>query len=135
PGAFARGGDLSSWTFSTAAGAPSPRALFVTSGQVAEDSSATSHDWLGFTISATASNTLKLSDLSFYYAYTNTSGSIAGTAFFDVRSSVDDYATSIDLFSQAVVNSTTPDWQQASIGLSAMGYQNLDSISFRIFLN
>ncbi len=132
---FARGAGLSSVTLSNGAGFPSANSIFVTSAQVNEAISATSTDWLGFTISATTGNVLNLSGLSFYYAYTNTSGTISGSATFDVRSSVDNYATSISSFTIDVANSTTPNWTLASIGLTAAPYQNLQSVSFRIFLN
>ncbi len=130
--AFARGGDLAGTTLSNGAGFPTAKSIFVTGAQV--DATGT-RDWLGFTLAATSGNTLKLAELSFYYAYTNTSGTATGAATFEVRSSADNYTSAIGSFSQAVVNSTTPAWQQASVGLTALQYQNLDTITFRIYLD
>lgn len=134
--AFTRGGGLPAPTFSTTTGSPSARSIFVTSAAVDEAVSATSTDWLGFTISATPGNEMKLSSLSFYYAYSNTSGTTSGSATFDVRSSVDNYASSLAAYTLDVVNSTTPNWTLASISLTSLpSYQGLDTVSFRVFLN
>lgn len=130
--AFANGAGVSIQSSST--GIPDPRSFFVASSVVDEAISPASTDWLGFTISATGDNVLNLSNLSFYYGYTNTSGTISGSATFDVRSSVDNYASSVASYTLDVANSTTPNWALASIGLSALPYQGLDTISFRIFL-
>lgn len=133
---FARGaGTGTSTQYSSTTGFPAARSIYVTSDFVDEPISASSTDWLGFTISATSGNTLKLSEFSFYYAYTHiVAPAITGTATFEVRSSLDGFATTIASFTQEVVNNTTPTWQLASVSLSAMTYQNLDTISFRIFL-
>jgi hypothetical protein len=133
---FAKGAGLTSTTLSST-GFPSVKSIFVTSAQVDDQTALpANNDWLGFTISAEAGYKLNLSSLSFYYGYSNTSGTISGSATFDVRSSaVNDYGTSIWSGSLNVVNSTSPNWTLASIGLSAVSYQGLDTVSFRIYLN
>lgn len=130
--AFANGAGVT--ITSSSIGNPDPRSYIVTANHVDEAISPASSDWLGFTISATEGHELNLSHLGFFYAYTNTQGVISSSATFDVRSSVDDYATSLFSNTLSVVNSTSPVWSQASIGLSATAYQGLETISFRIFL-
>lgn len=131
---FTKGAGINNFTLTSATGAPIGRSLFVTADKVDEGISAASTDWVGFTVSATSGNVLNLSDLSFYYAYTNTNGTITSSATFDVRSSLDGYATPLAVYNPSVVNSTTPSWTLANIDLSAPEYQGLSSISFRIIL-
>lgn len=110
------------------------RSIFVTSAQVNEAISDSSGDYVGFTISAAEGYQLDLSALSFYFAHTNTNGTISSSATFDVRSSLD-YTTSIWSQSVNVVNNTSPTWSLADIDLTDSAYQDLESISFRIYLN
>jgi hypothetical protein len=132
PGAFANG--LGVTIGSSSLGSPSPRSYLVNGSLVNEAISATSTDWLGFTISANSGYELDLTNLSFAYAFSYNTGTAPSTAAtFDVRSSVDNYASSVELLTATHSGLGVTTWKQASIGLSA--FQNLSSITFRIFLN
>ena len=125
------------FTRSTGTGAGSPAgSIFVEGSQVDEAISATSTDWVGFTITAASGYELNLTSLSFDYAFTYQGGAVPTSATFDVRSSVLGYGTSIDSFTATAVNiGTNPTWLPASVVLTGGDYQNLNSITFRIFLN
>jgi MYXO-CTERM domain-containing protein len=110
--------------------------IFLRGDQVDQAISGGSTDYIQFTLSATSGNVLNLGALGFNHAFTY-DGSPAATqaAVFDVRSSLDNYATSIGSASSNPVAGSTPSWGAASIGLSAAGYQGLSTITFRIYFN
>lgn len=139
PSAFGKGaGITTSMTgmLSSTTGNPA-KSLFITGDQIDEAASATSTDYLTFTVTAGGSNKLNLSALSFDYAYSFTGAgtTTANVATYDVRSSVDNYASSIATFTaNAQSTGTNPVWSPASVGLTAAAYQDLSSITFRIML-
>src|SRR5690606_36191197 len=67
--------------------------IFIVSNVAEQAISDTSTDFLAFKVSATSGYNLDLSGLSFDYAFTFTDTSKVAT--FDVRSSLDDYASSL----------------------------------------
>lgn len=134
--ALARGAGLSSLTLSTTAGNPA-KSIFVTSAQVDEAISASSTDFIAFTIAPTAGNVLNLSALTFDYAYTfTTGGSTSNTATYSVRSSLDNFATAVGTFTaNAQLTGSNPVWAPASVGLTASTFQQLSvPVTFRIVL-
>jgi len=134
PQAFANGGGVT--ITSSAIGSPTVRSYFVTGDLVDEAISATSTDWLGFTISANSGYQLNLQNLSFAYAFSFNGGTApTGPATFDVRSSLDNYASSISVLTASVGAVNVVNWSNASIVLTDAAYQNLSAITFRIFLN
>ena len=139
PSAFGKGAGISTsmgGLLSSTTGNPA-KSLFITGDQIDEAVSATSTDYLTFTVTAAGAYKLNLSALSFDYAYTftNTGTTTANVATYDVRSSVDSYASSIASFTtNAQSTGANPTWSPASVGLSAAAYQDLSSITFRIIL-
>lgn len=113
--------------------------IYLLGTQVDEPISAASGDWIGFSTTATTGNVLNLSSISFDYAYTYTTGpsnpAPTTPAVFEVRSSLDNYGSSVGSVSLNPVSGTTPNWNTASISLTAAAYQQLDSITFQIFFN
>ena len=133
PGAFANGAGVT--IGSSTLGSPSARSYIVNGSVLDEAISATSTDWLGFTISANSGYELDLANLSFAYAFSYNSGTAPATAAtFDVRSSVDNYGSSLAVLT-ASATFTSVTWSNASIVLTDAAYQNLSAITFRIFLN
>jgi hypothetical protein len=132
-----RGAGLSSVTRSTGTGAVTPNgSIFVEGSKVDEEISATSTDWVGFTIAAAPGYALNLASFSFDYAFTYAGGTAPVSATFDVRSSVLGYGVSIGAIETPAVNiGTNPVWLPASVVLTGGDYQNLNSITFRIYLN
>ncbi len=134
PEAFANGGGIT--IVASAIGSPSASSYYVQGNDATAAISPTSPDWLGFTISANSGYELDLENLSFAYAFSYNSGTAPTTpATFDVRSSVDDYGTSIAVLTASVATANVVNWSNASIVLSDAAFQNLGSIEFRIFLN
>jgi hypothetical protein len=134
PGAFANGAGAS--IVSSNIGNPSARSYFVRGSVANEAISATSTTWLGFTISANSGYELDLANLSFAYAFSYNSGTAPTTAAtFDVRSSLDNYASSISVLTASVDAANVVNWSTASIVLTDPAYQNLGTVTFRIFLN
>lgn len=134
PGAFANGAGAT--IVSSAIGSPTVRSYFVRGSVVDEAISATSTTWLGFTISANLGYELDLTNLSFAYGFSYNSGTAPTTAAtFDVRSSLDNYASSISVLTASVAAANVVNWSNASIVLTDAAYQNLSTITFRIFLN
>jgi hypothetical protein len=134
PEAFANGAGVT--ITSSAIGSPTVRSYFVTGDLVDEAISATSTDWLGFTINANSGYRLNLQNLSFAYAFSFNGGTApTGPATFDVRSSVDNYASSISILTASVGTVNAVTWSNASIVLTDAAYQDLSAITFRIFLN
>lgn len=132
PGVQAIGGQQIQLSSATGAA----KHIFLQGNQVDEAISASSTDYIQFTLSATSGNVLNLGSISFDHAF-NYSGSPAATqvATFEVRSSLDGYASSIGSGTSNPVSGTTPSWTTASIGLSALPYQGLSTITFRIYFN
>lgn len=139
PSSFGKGAGITtsmSGLLSNTTGNPA-KSLVITGDQIDEAASATSTDYLTFTVTAGGAYKLNLSALSFDYAYTftNTGTTTANVATYNVRSSVDNYVTSIATFTtNAQSTGANPTWSPASIGLSAAAYQDLSSITFRIIL-
>lgn len=101
-------------------------------GVVNEPISATSTDWVGFTIQAAPGYKLNLGELSFAYAFTYSGTAPAESARFEVRFGPD-YSSTVASFTANP--STTIVWQTASVGLTATTFQNLEGpVSFRIYL-
>ena len=133
PAAFANGAGVT--ISSSTLGSPDPRSYYVNGNLVEQALSATSTDWLGFTISANSGYAMNLTNLSFAYGYSYNSGTApTEVATFDVRSSVDNYASSLAVLT-ASATLTTVNWSNAGIVLTDAAFQNLGSISFRIILN
>ena len=110
--------------------------IYLQGNQVDQAISASSTDYIQFTLTATTGNVLNLGALSFDHAFNYTgSPAPAQAAIFDVRSDLDGYASSIGSGSSSPVSGTTPSWGTASIGLTAANYQGLNSITFRIYFN
>jgi hypothetical protein len=122
---------------SSSLGSPDVRSFYVNGNLVEQAISSTSTDWIGFTISATSGNVLSLQTLGFAYGCSYNSGTAPTTpATFDVRSSVDGFASSLDSFTASV--GATPmafDWGNASVVLTDAAFQGLGAIEFRVFLN
>lgn len=134
PEAFANGGGIT--IVASSIGSPSASSYYVQGNDATEAISPTSPDWLGFTINANSGYELDLENLSFAYAFSYNSGTAPTTpATFDVRSSVDDYGSSITVLTASVAAANVVNWSNASIVLSDAAFQNLGSIEFRIFLN
>ncbi|CAM3045428.1 PEP-CTERM sorting domain-containing protein [Rariglobus hedericola] len=134
PEAFANGAGVT--ITSSMIGSPTVRSYFVTGDLVDEVISATSTDWLGFTINANSGYQLNLQNLSFAYAFSFNAGTAPATAAtYDVRSSLDNYASSISVLTASVGTVNAVSWSNASIVLTDAAYQNLSAITFRIFLN
>lgn len=112
--------------------------LYARSTIVDEAISATSTDYIGFTVSANAGYELDLSSISFNYLFTDGTGNPPQNATFSLRSSVDGYAADIASFTTASVDGNTlptaGNLGSGAIDLSAAGYQNLSTITFRLFL-
>lgn len=131
--AFANGAGVT--ISSSTLGSPDPRSYYVNGNLVEQTISATSTDWLGFTINANSGYTMNLANLSFAYGYSYNSGTApTEVATFDVRSSVDNYTSSLAVLT-ANATLTTVNWSNASIVLTDAAFQSLGSISFRIILN
>lgn len=134
PDAFANGAGVT--ISSSTLGSPDPRSYYVNGNLVEQAISATSTDWLGFTISANSGYALNLENLSFAYAFSYNSGTApADPATFDVRSSLDGYGATIGVFTASVGAVNVVNWANAGIVLTDAAFQNLGSISFRIILN
>ena len=131
---FANGAGLA--PTSSTLGSPDPRSYYYHGNVVTETISPLSTDWIGFTISATSGNVLNLENLSFAYAFSYNSG-VAPTApaTFDVRSSLDNFASSISVLNPSVGAATITNWSNASITLTDAAFQGLSSIDFLIFIN
>lgn len=133
-GAFANGAGLA--PTSSTLGSPDPRSYYYHGSIVTEAISPTSTDWIGFTISATSGNVMNLENLSFAYAFSYNSGTAPSTpGVFDVRSSIDGFASSIAVLNASVGTQSVTNWSNASITLTDAAFQQLDTIEFRIFLN
>jgi MYXO-CTERM domain-containing protein len=134
PDAFANGAGVT--ISSSSLGSPDVRSYYVNGNLVEQAISPTSTDWLGFTISANSGYELALTNLSFAYAFSYNSGTApTQPATFDVRSSLDGYASSIGVFTANVGSVNVVNWSNASIVLTDAAYQDLSTITFRIFLN
>ncbi|MDF3057598.1 MAG: hypothetical protein K0R17_1813 [Rariglobus sp.] len=133
-GTFTSGGGVT--LVLSSIGNPTPRSLYVTGDLVNQAIAPSSDDWMGFTVSANSGSELDLANLSFAYAYSYNGGTAPTTpATFSVRSSIDNYGTSLATLTASVgaVNAIT--WSNASVTLTDSAFQNLSTISFRIFLN
>ncbi len=94
------------------------------------------NDYIEFTLSASPTYSLDLTNVTLNYGYTNTGVPVFNDTFF-VRSSVDSYATNLapGLITAAVpggtAGGTTPLF--ATFDLSAAAYDNLSTITFRLY--
>lgn len=113
------------------------QSLYARSSIVNETLSATSTDYVGFTLSAVSGYELDLGSISFTYGFSH--GTAGGTpvqqATFSLRSSVDGFANDIASFTRSSVASNSDFVTSGPISLSAPAYQNLNSITFRLFLS
>ncbi len=107
-------------------GAPSSEALAVTEGS-----------YFGFTMTPLGENEVSLTSLTFDTIANATQG-LSGSAnvTFFVRSSIDNYATTIDSFNQEYVNSFSFDEVDSrTVTLSGAPYQDLtEATTFRIYI-
>lgn len=121
------------------------RSIYVRGSDVDSEGDATNLDaaWVGFTISAASGYKLNLENLSFTYAFSGETTPV-GSATFDVRWSLNSNPALISdttrvsnesLLVASPQNNTGFTWSTASIGLTAANFQNLDTITFRIYLN
>ncbi|MDF3058468.1 MAG: hypothetical protein K0R17_2683 [Rariglobus sp.] len=133
---FLFGAGVTASAFSGVNGNPAPSA-FATSAFITEAISATSTDYFAFNVTANAGSVLNLQSISFSYTYNN-NGSVAvvdESANFSLRSSVDNYATSITSFTKAAILGQNNGWTQTgSISLTSGLFQNLDGVQFRLFV-
>ena len=93
-------------------------------------------DYFSFKVTPTTGFALNLTQLSFGTAFHST-GTFTLSGSYFVRSSVDNYATTIggNIFDESHVNSTDPTFTERLVDLSGAGYQNLTSeVTFRIYL-
>lgn len=117
-------------------GNPAPSA-FATSNVITEAISATSTDYFAFTVTPSSGLALNLDSLTFSYTYNNNGTvAVAGeSANISVRSSVDNYATSIASFTKGAILGQNNGWTQSgSISLTSGQFQNLSGVEFRFFL-
>ena len=89
---------------------------------------ATTTYYFSFTVTAASGFTLNLTDLTLEAALVDSSGP-SGTTF--VRSSVDGYAADLGSYTQTGTSGST--FTDRSIDLSGAAYQNLSTITFRIY--
>lgn len=85
-------------------------------------------NFFSFTVTAASGFTLSLTDLALKTAFVDPSGP-SGTTF--VRSSVDGFTS--DLGSYTQIGTTNSDFTNRSIDLSGAAYQDLSTITFRIY--
>lgn len=130
------GSGLGSQGISGVNGIPAP-SLYVFCNVIDEAVSATSNDYVTFTIAADEGYRLNLSALSFSYTVNTSTETPAGEmGTFAVRSDVDAYAANIASFDKAAVAGQNNGWvSTGSISLSSGVYQGKEAITFRIFLN
>ena len=89
---------------------------------------ATTTNYFTFTVTAASGFTLNLTDLALKTALVDPSNP-SGTTF--VRSSVDGYASDLGSYTQTGTSGST--FTDRSIDLSGAAYQNLSTITFRIY--
>lgn len=87
------------------------------------------NEYLNFSLSADSGYVLNLSSLSF--AVANAGSAPLPNGQWQVRSSLDNYATSLGTFSS---NTTTSTFETKSVSLTGSQFQNLSSIQFRFYL-
>lgn len=117
----------------------SNRNLYARSTIVDQPVSASSNDYVEFTLAAGPGHELNLESLSFRYFFTSGAATDSHTAAFTLRSDADGYANDIASFGQPSAtgsnNGVNTFADTGSIGLTAAAYQGLESITFRIFLS
>lgn len=130
------GSGLTSQGISGANGSPAP-SLYVFANVIDEVVSATSNDYVTFTVTAADGYTINLSAFSFSYTVnSSTATPTTESGTFTVRSSIDSYADNIASFDKAAVSGQNNGWTSTGdISLSGSSYQGLTSITFRIFLS
>lgn len=111
--------------------------LYSRSTIVDQPLSPTSTDYVGFTLTANSGYELDLSNISFFYGFSH--GTAGGTpvqqATFTLRSSLDGFTDNIAQFTRDSVAANADSVSSGLISLSDSAYQNLTSITFRLFLS
>lgn len=133
---FLFGAGIAANALSGTNGNPAPSA-FATSNVITEAISATSTDYFAFTVTPGSGLALNLDSLTFSYTYNNNGTvTVAGeSANISVRSSVDNYATSIASFTKGAIFGQNNGWTQSgSISLTSVEFQSLSGVEFRFFL-
>lgn len=111
-------------------GAPSSETADSTANAV------TQNDYYAFTVTATAGTVLNLTRISFGTAYYHVSSAASVTSTYALRSSIGSYQTDVGTpFAENHVVTSSPAFTAREIDLSASQYQNLSTITFRIYLS
>lgn len=139
-GSFIKGAGLAN-SFAGVSGSfgnPSP-GWFVRENQTDQAVSASSTDYIGFTVTPNVNNALNLTNLTFNYAYVSTTAGdpLTNVGSWTYRSSLDSFASDISggVFSSTVQLQSSFTWLNGTVDLSGAQFQNLTTpIEFRIYV-